>query len=226
MEENLIREQIMEDMVDFLKRQTIQLSNESKDGRVNSFSDEKVIINFLLKYAKESLFLKNTGLKIKIPQERNWYDFAFLKSDNSLFIPIDIKVSKLKNADNTNSKLSIFYVISGVDPDEITDISKWDIFFKSLTNYRGTNKNKDFYFLVVNKNNPKDIFFTSLKTIKELTPNANNLPFQCKWNKNRERILRTHEEAEGFILTALYKSIKMDQKREYADMYLPKILNK
>ena len=58
----------------------------------------------------------------------------------------------------------------------------------------------DYYFLVVNKNNHSDAYWTSLKRIKTLVPNGNNLPFQCDWASNREFSGRTEEEATKYLL--------------------------
>ena len=49
------------------------------------------------------------------------------------------------------------------------------------------NKNykKDYYFIVLNKNDSRDIIINSVKGLTCLNPNINNLPFQICWNKNR-----------------------------------------
>ncbi len=44
---------------------------------------------------------------------------------------------------------------------------------------------KDYYFIVINKNNTQEIIINSVKGLTTLTPNINNLPFQVKWNKNK-----------------------------------------
>ena len=61
-----------------------------------------------------------------------------------------------------------------------------DILFNKIKNkeYNKNNK-KDYYFIVINKNNSKDIIVNSLKGLTILSPNINNLPFQICWNKNR-----------------------------------------
>ncbi|MDD7847374.1 hypothetical protein [Metamycoplasma hyosynoviae] len=72
--------------------------------------------------------------------------------------------------------------------------------------------NRDYYFLVINKENNRNIFFNSLKKLYELNPNGNNLPFQCVWNKNREKVNRTYEESKNFIMKNFYKSAKKRAK--------------
>ncbi len=59
------------------------------------------------------------------------------------------------------------------------------------------------------KNDPKDIFINSLKGIQTLQPNGNNLPFQCKWDNNREIVQRSFMESKNFILSALAESVKL-----------------
>jgi len=47
------------------------------------------------------------------------------------------------------------------------------------------NNKKDYYFIVLNKTDTRDIIVNSVKGLTLLTPNINNLPFQVCWNKNR-----------------------------------------
>ena len=61
-----------------------------------------------------------------------------------------------------------------------------NILFSKLKNNQLNKKyKKDYYFLVLNKNNNKDIIINSVKGLTTLTSNLNNLPFQVKWDKNR-----------------------------------------
>ncbi|GAA8925683.1 hypothetical protein VN0932_14270 [Helicobacter pylori] len=71
----------------------------------------------------------------------------------------------------------------------------------------GKNTDRDYYFLIINKNDPKDIFINSLKGIQTLQPN--NLPFQCKWDNNREITQRDFDGSKNFILSALAESVKL-----------------
>ncbi|GAA8993711.1 hypothetical protein Taitung14_10910 [Helicobacter pylori] len=61
---------------------------------------------------------------------------------------------------------------------------------------------------------PVNIKTTTTKTadnqgIQTLQPNGNNLPFQCKWDDNREIIQRDFDGSKNFILSALAESIKL-----------------
>ena len=48
-----------------------------------------------------------------------------------------------------------------------------------------------------------------LKVCLCCNPNGNNLPFQCKWDINREYQTRSFQAAEQFILSTFGKSIKL-----------------
>jgi hypothetical protein len=64
------------------------------------------------------------------------------------------------------------------------DMSK--ILFQKIKNkqYNKIHK-KDYYFIILNKTN-KLVIINSVKGLSQLTPNINNLPFQVKWNNNKE----------------------------------------
>jgi len=59
---------------------------------------------------------------------------------------------------------------------------------------------KDYYFLVLNKRNSKEVIVNSVKGLNHLTPNVNNLPFQIKWNKNKIfEYKHIHQNINDFI---------------------------
>jgi hypothetical protein len=68
---------------------------------------------------------------------------------------------------------------------------------------------KDYYILVVSKKDAGDVFCTSLKQIRTLVANGNNLPFQCNWGSNRNPLMRTHDAAVKFLLGKFYESVKL-----------------
>ena len=79
----------------------------------------------------------------------------------------------------------------------------------------------DYYFLVANKKDNKDFFWTSLKQLKAIIPNGNNLPFQANWSVNRERVQRSHVDACRFILSAFKESVyKRCRIKDVFDEYL------
>lgn len=181
-------------IVKFLKESPINLSRQSRDGRINSAFNEDEIFKCL-----ESSFAINR------PNMRDWVDFSF--EENNSFYPVNIKVSTTKTTDNLNCKLGIYYALTGKIPPFGNGVS-WDCYFKNLKENIQENT-KDYYFLVVNKDNPYDVFATSLKSLESILPNGNNLPFQAKWDNNRNIIARDFESAKTFLLGSFEKSLKL-----------------
>jgi hypothetical protein len=172
---------IMYKIKQYLETQSFQFSNQNEDGRINSSIDEDEVIKLLV---------NKFGNKIKKPKIRMWYDilaFDYIYG----WIPINIKTTTTLTSDNTGNLAMCVYAYT----DEILDIHRNKsyengkmsiILFNKLKNknYNKSHK-KDYYFVVLNKNNASDIIINSVKGLTLLTPNINNLPFQVVWDKNR-----------------------------------------
>lgn len=195
---------LLNDIVQFLKDNQFKLSQSSRDGRINSAFNEDEIFNLIEKH-----------FDINRPSMRDWVDFSFKENDN--FIPVNIKVSTTKTADNLNCKLGIYYALTGKIPTFNNGIP-WEQYFKNLSNDLREN-NQDYYFLIINKDAVNDTFVTSLKGLCKIVPNGNNLPFQAKWDDNREIQSRTFAEARNFILHHFKESLKL---RAEAYLYFEK----
>ncbi|WP_120862953.1 restriction endonuclease [Helicobacter pylori] len=180
-------------IAEFLKTNPYNLSQPLQDGRLNPSVNEEEILNTIKDY-----------FPIQLPKAREWWDFSF--EENDIFYPVNIKTTTTKTADNLNGKLGIYYALCGLVPEFNNEIT-WEKYFQKLHKDLGKNTNRDYYFLIINKNDPKDIFINSLKGIQTLQPN--NLPFQCKWDNNREIVQRNFTESKNFILSALAKSVKL-----------------
>ncbi len=183
----------LNEIAEFLKTSPYNLSQPLQDGRLNSSINEEEILNTIKDY-----------FPIQLPRTREWWDFSFKKND--IFYPVNIKTTTTKTADNLNCKLGIYYALCGLVPEFNNEIA-WEKYFQKLHKDLGKNTDRDYYFLIINKNDPKDIFINSLKGIQTLQPN--NLPFQCKWDNNREIVQRNFTESKNFILSALAKSVKL-----------------
>ncbi|GAA6861018.1 hypothetical protein HpHNI38_14510 [Helicobacter pylori] len=177
----------------FLKTNSYHLSQPLQDGRLNSSINEEEILNTI-----------KHSFAIQLPKAREWWDFSF--EENDIFYPVNIKTTTTKTADNLNCKLGIYYALCGLLPTFNNEIA-WEKYFQKLHKDLGKNTDRDYYFLIINKNDPKDIFINSLKGIQTLQPN--NLPFQCKWDNNREIIQRDFDGSKNSILSALAKSVKL-----------------
>lgn len=185
----------LNEIAEFLKTNPYNLSQPLQDGRLNSSVNEEEILNTIKDY-----------FPIQLPRTREWWDFSF--EENKIFYPVNIKTTTTKTADNLNCKLGIYYALCGLLPEFNNEIA-WEKYFHKLHKDLGKNTNRDYYFLIINKNDPKDIFINSLKGIQTLQPNGNNLPSQCKWDNNREIVQRSFIESKNFILSALAESVKL-----------------
>ncbi|MFP6174453.1 restriction endonuclease [Helicobacter pylori] len=183
----------LNEIAEFLKTNPYHLSQPLQDGHLNSSVNEEEILNTIKDY-----------FPIQLPKAREWWDFSF--EENDIFYPVNIKTTTTKTADNLNGKLGIYYALCGLVPEFNNEIA-WEKYFQKLHKDLGKNTNKDYYFLIINKNDPKDVFINSLKGIQTLQPN--NLPFQCRWDNNREIVQRNFTESKNFILSALAKSVKL-----------------
>ena len=154
-----------------MQQSHLNLTRTTRDGRVNSTFNENEIVALIAQ-----------RFEIQRSESRDWFDFAF--EEQGIFYPVNIKVSTTETTDNLNCKLGIYYALTGQLPDFPNTIS-WENYFCRLSN-RIVDNNCDYYFLIVNKDNTQDIFLSSLKSIRHLVPNGNNLPFQACWNDNRE----------------------------------------
>ncbi|MUU76410.1 restriction endonuclease [Helicobacter pylori] len=183
----------LNEIAEFLRTNPYSLSQPLQDGRLNSSVNEEEILNTI-----------KGNFPIQLPRAREWWDFSF--EENKIFYPVNIKTTTTKTADNLNGKLGIYYALCGLVPEFNNEIA-WEKYFQKLHKDLGTNTNRDYYFLIINKNDPKDIFINSLKGIQTLQPN--NLPFQCKWDNNREIVQRSFIESKNFILSTLAKSVTL-----------------
>ncbi|GAA7143396.1 hypothetical protein Kyoto69B_00750 [Helicobacter pylori] len=181
----------LNEIAKFLKTNPYNLSQPLQDGRLNPSVNEEEILNITKHF-----------FPIQLQKAREWWDFSF--EENDIFYPVNITTTK--TADNLNCKLEIYYALCGLLPTFNNKIA-WEKYFQKLHKDLGKNTDRDYYFLIINKNDPKDIFINSLKGIQTLQPN--NLPFQCKWDNNREIIQRDFNGSKNSILSALAESIKL-----------------
>lgn len=180
----------LNEIAEFLKTNPYHLSQPLQDGRLNSSVNEEEILNTIKDFP------------VQLPKAREWWDFSF--EENDIFYPVNITTTK--TADNLNGKLGIYYALCGLLPEFNNEIA-WEKYFQKLHKDLGKNTNRDYYFLIINKNDPKDIFINSLKGIQTFQPN--NLPFQCKWDNNREIVQRSFIESKNSILSTLAKSVTL-----------------
>jgi hypothetical protein len=166
----------------FLRDNSFDFSNQVSDGRINSCIDGDTIADFLV---------ENFPKNIIKPKDRMWYDILVFDSFYG-WLPVNIKTTTTKTYDNTGNLAMCVYSYT----DEILDLHREntynngemsEILFSKLKEkkYNKVPK-KDYYFLVLNKKDTKDIIINSLKGLNKLQSNIHNLPFQIRWDKNKE----------------------------------------
>jgi len=194
-----------------LMNSKILLSKIEKDGRVNSNIDETILINIL---EKEPL-LQN---RLYIPSKcRHWFDIG-VKDYKYGWLPINIKSTTTLTSDNTGNLAMCVYSFTSFSMDLKKPYQNGQM-AKILIEYLKNNKlnkklKRDYYFLVVNKNNPSKIIVNSIKGLRHLTPNINNLPFQIKWNLNEFFIYKPISNVvENFVKTI--KKPKLSWREEF-----------
>jgi hypothetical protein len=187
--------QELTDIQNFLIANAVQLSRQFQDGRINASINEDEVIKAI-----------KSKFDIELPPSRYWYDFAIKKGGEK--IPVNIKITSTSTADNVQCKLGMYYALTGIWPTFANEMP-WGDYFKLMKRDLNTKTDKDYYFLVVSKRSPRDVFCTSLKQIRTLVANGNNLPFQCNWGNNRSPHSRTHDAAVRFLLGKFYESIQL-----------------
>ena len=195
-------------VVKYLKKNPISLPKGSGDARRDSATAENTIISYL---QNQSFGFNIVSPNIGTGHNRSWYDIQI----NNYHC--DIKISELKTTDNTNAKKAIFYLLTGLDPNKISNTEK--VFFKEMKKKESVDEHRDYFYIVINKIDIQDVFALSLKGLKEVQIAPNNLPFQCNWNKNRDIQTRNWQNAKDFLLSKWAKSIQ--QKIENTKKGMP-----
>jgi hypothetical protein len=172
----------------------VTINEDHEDGRVNSIADEETVITLL-----EEKF----GDDIERPKAREFFDVRIFG------YPVQIKSSSYGKgaSDNFSSKAAILYALTTLTESEVQGVRGWEQFETALLQHANEENNRDYYIISVNKDD-RSVHLSSLKSLKKLTPNGNNLPFQIQWKNNVETVDRTFDEAYKFIVGAYKKSVE------------------
>lgn len=212
---------VLDRIVSVIASDPPHLSDSSTDGRVNSALSEKDVCAKIVRGFIDDPELRSSGYTPNVPKARAWQDIGITDTSNGLLVPINIKVSNLSGSDNLNCKLGIYYALTGEDPEQngVTNGISYPCFMKRLsdgikraenaakTSKKPLSEDIDYYFLIIDKNDPSKAYWTRLKEMSEIVPNGNNLPFQANWARNRKRVARTYGEARKLIMGTLHKSL-------------------
>lgn len=183
----------------YLTKLICKISNEMDDGRINSCKDENTIIAHIK---------KSFPHRIRVPDKRFWFDVLIFDRLYG-WLPVNIKSTTMQTADNTGNLAMCVYGYTDY-PMNVYGCSNTynngkmaDVLIKKIQAQSwNLSPKRDYYFLVINKKNPTDIIINSLKGLRKLTPNINNLPFQVKWIDNRHFEYKSIKKSvESFIKT-------------------------
>lgn len=197
-------------------------TSDEQDGRDISKQAEDCILDVVKKRAEDK------GYTVYIPEDkaRSWYDIVIFRgevnyysdksTDDSFLMPINIKVSEFKTADNLGGKAALYFSLTGKNPDS-DKINNWDPYhkklFQGLTHPNvGLIEKTDFVYLVVNKLE-KEVIITPLREISVMISNGSNVPGQVNWSQNRSRCIRSIDESIKYFLNILYDSHKKASTR-------------
>jgi len=175
---------------EYLNTLTIAVSENHEDGRVNSIDDEDTIIDLLV---------EKYGDNIEKPKARCWWDVKIFGH------PLNIKSSNFKSGDNFSSKLALLYALTDI-PEEEIKANSWKSFQEKLKKHKGEN-NRDYYIIVLSKVDGK-VYLQSLKSLRKINSNGNNLPFQVNWGNNTEPVERTYLQAYDFLIECYKESVR------------------
>jgi hypothetical protein len=178
------------------------LNKSTKDGRVNSTIDEDIVIQHLL-----DLF----GERIKKSVERHWFDMMIYDYSYG-WIPINVKTTTMTTADNVGNLALLLYSLTSYSMEFHKSYQNGivaPIFTRHIRERKiNQNQKRDYYFLVVNKKKTEDVVVNSLRGLKHLTANNNNLPFQVKWSINRKFHYHTVKEMAIKVIETMRKPPK------------------
>ena len=192
----------------YLLNNKIIFSKDNEDGRINSSIDEEIIIKELLKKFKDNIF---------IPKSRMWYDLL-VKDYIYGWLPVNIKTTTTITSDNVGNLATCVYAYTNLKLNlkkSYQNGKMAKILLNKIKNkeYNKINK-KDYYFLVLNKNNNNEIIINSLKGLTIVQPNINNLPFQVCWNKNKFYKYKKIDDCIKLLVNSLKKP-KPSWKEEF-----------
>ena len=193
--------QVLMDVRDYLRSKQLTLATGSEDPRQDSAKAETQVVQILQNANRWRVVSPNVETNLN----RSWYDALI----NNLYV--DVKISTCRTYDNTNAKKAIYWFLTGLDPDKTTSNTA-KVFFPDMKSNESPSQTRDYYYVIVNKENTSDVFVVSLKGIADCRPSNNNPPFQAKWGDCRAPVKRTWHEARNFLLSNWAFSIAKDME--------------
>lgn len=183
----------------------ISVMREAGDGRIDSAKKEEPFLREL----SHNLLTKHPTWDITISPPRSWYDIEI----NGL--PINLKLTDCKTADNAANKRAIFFSITGLRT--YPTASKWNDFHDKLLEARPEIKRErdrqtEYHYLVKNKLTG-DALFKPIFDIHRFVSNPSN-DLQINWRHEFEHVGHVTEpeayaEKVRELLACLQRSAQM-----------------
>lgn len=203
------KDELFNKIIECIKNSDLKLYKESKDGRVNSITDEKIIINYLKSSEVGKYVIDDSELNFK-NIERKVGDMYLKDPNNNEPIVINIKTSNGKSADNVFSKLGLLIAFTDIPLNNLPKSINWE----KMTNLLLENRKevfRDYYYLYVDKNNTKNCLIRGMKKINQYKTNPSNI-LQINWEN--EYVLfennLSENESYNYIIKLISESLKKD----------------
>lgn len=218
----MTKQDLFDLIIDILKNSELNFSGISKDGRVNSIIDEKIIINYLAKSEVNKYIVSDEDLKFHIT-ERKVGDIYFKNPENmNEYIVVNIKSSSGKSADNVFSKIGLLIAFTDININDLPTTLSWTRLVELLSE-KYNQVERDYYYLYVNKYDIKQCMIRGLKKISNFKVNPSNI-LQINWNEeylSSENILNQDESYKN-IMSLISQALKKDVegKQKFIDMFI------
>lgn len=190
--------QILKTLRDYLIKSDIEFDCSNRDGWINSINNEETITKLLKEKFPDNII---------IPKARHWYDI--LIKDNDTHHPVNIKITAMINPDNVGNLAQLVYAYTDYEmnfENNYMNGEMSEILYKKLKKKKINTSERDYYFLVINKNNTKEIFFNSVRQLTKMSQNANNLPFQISWKHNKIMKNNTIEQSIAMFIECIFNT--------------------
>ena len=187
---------VLLDVEEYLRKANLVLPSGGPDKRFDSAQAERDVVQVIQNANRWEVYSPDVGQTTN----RAWYDVRV----EGFYL--NVKISECKTNDNANAKMAIFYLLTGEDPDTTTSVQA-EKYFKDMKKLEDPDEERDYYYLIVNKQDPTDVFIVSLKGISHCRSSSNNPPFQANWGKCREPKERSWAEARKLFLGLWRESI-------------------
>ena len=181
----------------------------SSDGRIDSANDESKFID------RFQEIMNNMGHEVVKAKSRHWYDLKI----NS--IPVNLKITSCKSADNAFNKKSIAYTLIGdIETVEKYRETNFDDWFSKIKNYYEAmtvdrNPMKEYYYLVLNKTS-NEILFKSILDIHTYKKNSSGNVLQIDWKnefQNKEYICNDAKQKMRELLTTIQQAVREETEK-------------